>query len=136
MSIPAIRAALEKAVAAMTPALATAWPGVAFVPTENVPYQEANILFAEPEHSDTGLTYRQGGFLQLSLRYPLGAGSADAEARAALIRSTFPRKRTLDPESGVTVQIDRAAAIDVMPNEDGRLVRVVRVRFYANDLIA
>ena len=96
MSQAAIRAALETALDAMSPALATAWENVAFTPpVSTVPYQRAFLLFATPVNPDMGRgVTRESGIFQINLCYPLQAGDGAARARVALLRDTFYRSAT------------------------------------------
>ena len=55
MSIVSIRAALETALNAITPAIATAWENDAFTPPDlETPYQAAFLLLAQPENTEIG----------------------------------------------------------------------------------
>lgn len=133
MSVPAIRKALETALAAITPALPTAWEGVNFTPTAGVAYQQATTLFAQPENDEMSARYRQGGFMQVSLFYPTGTGPALIEARAKLIRDAFWRGRTVTAD-GVNTTIEYTPEISSAPIDGENIVRVVRIRFFSNDL--
>lgn len=86
-----IRAALETALNAMSPALATAWENVAFAPVAGTPYQRINLLLASPENIEFSRTHREIGYMQVKLMYPLQTGTAAVSARVELIRSTFYR---------------------------------------------
>jgi hypothetical protein len=133
MSALLIRAALEVALAAMSPSLATAYENAPFTaPSPSVPYQQLALLLAEPDNSLVGRAgmYRQDGFLQVDLKYPLSAGPSPATTRAELIRSTFYRGASFTA-SGVTVNIERTPEIMPARVEEDRFVIPVRVRFYA-----
>ena len=138
MSALLIRAALEVALAAMTPSLATAYENQNFTPVLGTPYQQVTLLLAEPDNSIIGRegTYRQDGFLQIDLKYPLdgtpGAtgGVSPATTRAELIRSIFYRGASFTA-SGVTVNIERTPEIMPARVEEDRWVVPARVRFYA-----
>ena len=131
MSRPLIRAALESALAAMTPALATANENVPFTPTTGTPYQAVFILMPEPVNIEIGTAYRQDGYMQVNLNYPLNAGPAAAEARAELIRTTFPRGRTFTV-SGVTVHITNTVHIGNGRTESGWYFLPVRIPFHSH----
>lgn len=133
MSALLVRAALETALAAMSPPLATAWENVPYAPVQGTPYQRATVLLAEPVNSEIG---RQGlhmeqGFMQVDLAYPLNAGTHDAITRAELIRTTFYRGASFTA-SGVTVNIERTPEIAPGRVEADRFVIPVRIRFYAH----
>lgn len=132
MSLLAVRAALETALAAMAPSLATAWENSSFSPVVGTPYQHVHLLMARPARVEASGTWsRAQGYLQIDLKYPLNAGPAPAAARAKLIQDTFPDASTFTA-SGVTTHIEGEA--EVMPGrtEADRYVVTVKVYFYAN----
>lgn len=132
MSTVAIRAALETALAAMTPALSTSWENRAFTPpAASTPYQVVHVLFARPDNSVIGTEHTELGYMQVRLMYPPQAGSGAAMARAQLIRSTFYRGATVS-DSGINVIISDTPEIMPGTNEDGRYSVVVKVRFFAH----
>lgn len=128
MSTVLIRQALETALAAMSPALATAWENAQFVPVTGTPYQKVNILFATPDDNEIGPHHVEQGFMQVTLAYPTGAGPGAAQARAELIRAAFPRATTL-VAGGIRVLIDKTPAI-IPPQIDGdRYLQPVKIQF-------
>lgn len=131
MSALLVRKALEVALAAMTPALATAWENAPYSPVNGTPYQQVAVLLAEPVNSEMNSFHTEQGFLQVDLKYPLNGGPAAATARAELIRDTFFRGASFSA-SGVTVNIERTP--EIMPGrvEADRYVIPVRVRFYSH----
>lgn len=131
MSAVLVRQALETALAAMSPALSTAFENVAFTPANGVPYQQVNLLFAEPDNPEMSNGYTERGIFQITLRYPLNGGPALASARAQLIRTHFYRGRSFTA-SGVSVSIERTPEIGSGRTEDDRFVIPVRVRFYSH----
>lgn len=130
MSLPTVRIALETALAAMSPALGTAWDNADYTPTVGTPYQQAHLMPAEPANPETGGLVREQGILSVRLMYPLGAGPGTAETRAELIRSTFYRGASFT-SGGVTTVIERTPEIAPGRAEDDRWVVPVRIRFYA-----
>jgi hypothetical protein len=105
MSQQAIRAALEKAVAAMTPAVITAWENVAFAPpAATVPYQAVVVMFAEPNNPEYGRSYQELGVLNIGLFFPLQAGAGAAAARAEALRNVFYRGASFT-DSGIIVNV-------------------------------
>jgi hypothetical protein len=131
MSVVSIRAALESALAAMTPALATAYENAGYVPTPGTPYQDVAVLFARPENRENNAAHLALGFMQVTLRYPLNSGSAAAAARAEAIRIAFPRGRTVS-SGGVNVTIsDTAETLPAYVDGD-RFAIPVRVRFFSH----
>jgi len=130
MSAVLIRAALEVALAAMTPPLATAYENAPYTPVVGTPYQRVTLLLAQPANEEFGPAYREQGFLQVDLNYPLNSGPAAASSRAQLIRSTFPCGASFTA-SGVTVHITRTP--EIMPGrvEEDRFVIPVRIQFHS-----
>ncbi|MDQ0462628.1 hypothetical protein QO010_000376 [Caulobacter ginsengisoli] len=130
MSLIAIRGALETALGAMTPALATAWENRGFEPSPGTPYQRATLIMAMPDDAEIGGRHAERGFLQVDLCYPPGAGSGAAAGRAALIKAGF-RKGTSLTASGVLVLI--TATPQVLPHhiDAERYVLPMRIPFRA-----
>ena len=116
---------------AMSPALSTAWENAAFLPVAGVPFQDARVLFAEPENTELGSRHRELGFMQLKLLYPLHAGTAAIAARADLVRAAFPRGSTFT-SGGVTVVVSKTPAIGAGAVDGDRYTVAVKIRFFAN----
>jgi hypothetical protein len=133
MSVPLIRQAMTAALKAITPTLDTAEEGKKYSPQLDSPYQRLDFFFAEPVNDEASGVYRQDGVMQVMLRYPAGEGPDAVEARAMMIRAAFPRGRSL-PNGGVITRVERTPAITTAPIDGDRIVRVVRVRFYASNL--
>lgn len=131
MSLVAVRAALETALDAMGPALATAWENTPYTPAVGTPYQRVYLLAAEPDNPEMGGSVIERGFMQVSLCYPLGTGPAAAAARAELIRQTFKRGNAFTA-SGIVTQVERTPEIAPAMIDDDRFVVPVRVRFFAH----
>lgn len=131
MSLPAVRAALEIALAAMSPALGTSWENGEYVPVPGTPYQRVWLMPAEPANVEIGPRYTEQGLFQIDLAYPLNAGPSAATARAELLRTTFPRGASFTA-SGVTTSIERTPEIRPGRVEDDRWIVPVRIRFYAH----
>lgn len=131
MSLLSIRAALEVALAAMSPALATAYENTPFTPTVGTPYQRVYLLAADPLNPEMGTFTQDRGYLQISLAYPLNTGPGAALARAELIRDTFYRGRSFTA-GGVTVIVEKTPEISPAIIEADRYVLPVKVRFFAN----
>lgn len=130
MSLPAIRAALETALAAISPTLETAWENVPHVPTVGTPYQAVYLLTAQPDNREIGPGYTEQGYLQVNLFYPLDAGSSAASTRAELIRAAFPYARTF-AASSATVLITATPEVGPARIDDDRYLLPVRIRFSA-----
>lgn len=131
MSTDHIRRALETRLAAMSPALATAWENSPYEPEPGTPYQRAFMLYAAPENEVLGCDYRREvGVFQVSLFYPPGTGSAAAQARADAVQEHFPRGLTLT-HSGTSVLIPRSPAKAPGFNADGWYVVPVSIPYRA-----
>lgn len=131
MSIVKVRAALEAALGAMTPALATVWENTAYTPVVGTPYQRAYLLPAEPDNSEYGATHREQGVFQVSLFYPNGTGSAAAAARAEMLRTTFKRGASFTKD-GVTVSITNTPTVGAGTADGDRWHVPVKCRFISS----
>jgi len=131
MSVVKIRAALETALNSMSPALSTAFENTLFVPVAGTAYQQAHVLFASPDNSEFGSRYREMGFMQVKLMYPLSVGTATVAARAELIRTTFARGNTFT-SGGVTTIVNKTPEIRPGNVEGDRYAVPVIIEFYAN----
>lgn len=132
MSAVKIRAALETALAAMTPSVLTAYENVNFTPPgAATPYQYAHVMFARPDNQVMGREYQELGYLQVRLMYPAQTGPGAAAARAELLRSTFYRGASF-VKDGVTVIISDTPEILPGSIEDGRYAVIVKIRFYSH----
>ncbi|MEO7031340.1 MAG: phage tail terminator-like protein [Herbaspirillum sp.] len=132
MSIVKIRIALETALNAMTPELATSWENVAYAPTTGVPYQAVSLLAAPPDNPTMGGAFhRELGYLQVTLNYPLQSGPAAVATRAELIRSAFPRGASFS-SGGVTTIIDATPEIGRGQVDGDRWAVPVKIRWHAD----
>ena len=111
MTIATIRAALESRLNGISPALPTAWENVEYTPTTGTAWQRVNLLINDPvDYAVTSDVVEQRGFLQVTLFYPRGAGTATATARADAVATRFAPVQTLT--SGATnVEILKTASI-------------------------
>ena len=138
MSVVSIRAALETALAAITPAMSTAYENAPFTPVNGTAYQKCNILFATPDNREMGDRHQEQCFMQVMLMYPLGsptyaAGSRDAMTRAELIRTTFKKGNTFS-SGGITTLITSTPTIEAGSNSTeggGRYAVPVKINFMA-----
>lgn len=131
MSVIAVRAALETALNAMSPALATAWENASFTPVNGTPYQAVHILFAQPSNHEFGSRHQEQGFMQVKLMYPQSVGTAVISARAEMLRTTFARGNTF-LSGEVTTMVTRTAEISSGTVEGDRFAIAVRIPFNAN----
>lgn len=131
MTAPAIRAALETRLAALSSGFATAYENVPYEPVVGTPYQAAFVLGAEPENREMNAAYTERGIFQINLFYPLDAGPGAAETRAKALRDGFPRGASYT-SGGVTTHIERTPEIGPGRIEDDRYMKPVKIRFYAH----
>lgn len=100
-----IRAALETKLSAMGSALPTAFENMAFTPVQGTAWQQANILWANPDNRTLGAERRfERGIFQITLHYPKGNGAGVADTQAELVRMHFKRG-TVCSASGQDVQV-------------------------------
>ncbi len=124
-----LRAALETALKAMAPPLATAWENTGYKPVVGEPYQRASLIPGTPINDEYGPGFADQGFFQVSLHYPPGLGAKDADARALALRSAFRRGASF-PSGGLTVTIMKTPAIlPAMTDDDGRYVVAVSIEY-------
>lgn len=131
MTQVAVRAALEVALNAMTPAIATAWENNAFAPpASSTPYQAAFVLWGTPDNPEMGASYFEQGIFQVSLFYPLQAGTSAAATRAGLLRALFRRGASFT-NSGVVVTVRSTPEVSAGTVDGDRWFVPVKVRFSA-----
>lgn len=131
MSIENIRAALETALAGVTPAIDTAWENYPYTPVPNVPYQRVHIVFAQPNNEEYGSNWQEIGTMFVNLYYPQQTGPSVTDARITALRNTFARGTTLT-SGGVAVTINATPEAGPSFNDGEYYVRPVRIRFYSN----
>lgn len=132
MSIVSIRAALETALAAISPSVATAYENQDFTPPNaDTAYQRAYLLPARPENQENNAGFMAKGFLQVSLFYPLKAGTGVAAARAELVRSTFYRGLSLT-SGAVTINISETPEIMAGSVDGDRFMIPVRIPWHVH----
>ena len=132
MSIISVRAALQSKLDGMSPALATAWENFKddSVPIDGVPYQAAYLL-PSVENPTMGDNYhRLIGVFQINLYYPLKEGTATAEARAELIKTTFKRGTSMT-SGGITTRIERTPEILQGRVDGDRWMIPIKIRWFA-----
>lgn len=129
MSYDLIKAALETALNAMTPALPTAWENKPYTQTAAA-YQRVSMLPAPAVNPAYDSTTLETGIMQVSLVYPEGVGAKDAIARAGLLRTTFARGVSFI-SGGVKVTITRTPTIAPALFESGRYVLPVSIPYFA-----
>ena len=132
MSIVKIRAALESALAAITPAISIAYENVPYSANVSVPYAQPRLLMAAPDNPTLGSSfYRERGIFSVMLVYPIGNGSGAAMARAELLKATFRRGNSYS-SGGVTVNIERTPEIAMQTAGADAYSVPVKIRFWAD----
>lgn len=132
MSILKIRAALETALASMTPALLTGYENVVFNPSVGTPYARAALLMATPDNPVYGGNfYRERGVFYVTLCYPMNQGTAAVMARAESIKAFFARGNSY-AKDGVTVHIERTAEIAPAQIDPDTYNVPIKIRIYAD----
>lgn len=132
MSLNLVRAALETGLAAISPAIATAYENISFTPpAPTVPYQRVWLLTADPDNPEASNGYTERGYMQVDLCYPLNGGPSAATTHAQLIRDTFKRGSLLT-SSTAKVTIERTPTISGGSREDDRHVVRVKIPFYCH----
>lgn len=131
MSILSIRLALENALNAVLPVLATARENVTFIPVSGTPYQIVHLMLARPSNREFGARHQERGYLQVRLAYPQLAGTAAIAARAELLRATFQRGNTFE-SGGVTTMITETPEVSAGTVEGDRFAVTVKIPFTAD----
>ena len=131
MSNSQITAALETALQAVDPTFPTAWENVDFIPPITA-YQVVTVLFAQPENPTLGNAFfRQRGYMQVQLRYPIGTGKQAAVAKAEAIQTAFKRGSSVS-SGGITATIERSPEIMAGYTDENRFIVNVKIWFFAN----
>lgn len=134
MAIVSIKKALERHLATVTPALATAYENVAFTPTAGIPYQRVVVITEKTVNPLLGSDYyREEGTLQVFLAYPTNAGSNAALARAELIQQKFKRGTTLI-EGNVQINFFKTPTIQGSLMTNDRLIVPISIPYEAEVL--
>lgn len=95
------------------------------------PYASTDLLFAEPFDSgykDSDVLQR--GYIQITLHYPTGQATGEADAKAELVRSTMKRGNSY-LWAGQVINVERTPEITGGQVENGRYTKRVRIRFYS-----
>lgn len=129
MSIVNISAAFEIRLGLMAPALATAYENQPFTPVTGTPYQRTRLLPAQPENPTLGDDYyREVGFFEIVLFYPINQGRGAAQARADAIAQHFKRG-TFMTQGGDVVKVTRTPTIGPAVQDGDRYAMPVTI-FY------
>ena len=130
MTALTVKTALETGLSAISTGFQTAWENVKFTPVTGIPFQRVNTLFADPDNPALGSSsYRELGIFQVSLFYPLNAGSLDALTRAQLIRDTFRRGQKFG-----SVVIKNTPTISAGIINEDRYIVTIKARFFQDSI--
>lgn len=135
VSLAKIRAALESALADISPAIDTAWENVKFTPTTNQPYQRVflKVVADVPVQSCRETIYR--GVLYIRLFYPLNVGSNDITSRFEAIKTKFALGSShSDADTIATCIINYTPEFNTEGVDGDRFTGLVKIRFYTNRL--
>lgn len=132
---PEIRIALEKALLAVPQCLDTAFENTKFDPpvdsSGGLPYQECYFMTAPPSDTVIGNgMFEERGIMQVSLKYPPGNGSGDADAMAKILQSYFKRGQTFQKD-GITICITSTPQIGSGNKVGDRWMIPVSIQYYA-----
>ena len=130
MSIINVRAALQSKLDGMSPSLDTAWENFKYDPVDGTPYQAAYLLPSVENPTMGDDFHRLIGIFQINLYYPLKAGTATAEARAELIKTTFKRGTSMT-SGGITTRIERTPEIPQGRADGDRWMIPIKIRWFA-----
>ena len=131
MSIAKIRAALEKRLTSVTPAIITAYENVTISPALGVPYQRSNLLPNTPDDAFMGSqTYFERGIYQVTVCFPMGNGPGACEARVQLVKDAFKRGTSF-VEQGLTVMVMNAPSVSSAMIDGDRFCIPISIRYKA-----
>jgi len=130
MSIVKIRQALETGLSTITPALATAYENVSYTPVTGIPYQTVYVIPNNPDNLTLGDSlFFEKGYMQVSLKYPLGNGTVACATQAELVRQKFKRGATFTKD-GISVWMNATPSVSFVTEAD-RYTAVVKIYFYS-----
>jgi|688.fasta_scaffold09817_4 hypothetical protein len=131
MSQIKIRAALETALATITPSIDTQYENTAYTPKTGVPYQSVSLVINSTNPTIGDAFYREIGIMLITLHYPLLGGTFDVMTQAEKIRAKFKRGQSFTKDN-ISVLCDKTPDIRSLPNEPDRFVVAVKIYFYSN----
>jgi len=132
MSRTKIRAALETELKRIDPAFPTAWENANFKTADGSAWQEVWLMLARPENPTMGDDFfRQRGYLQIDLKYPLNQGPGPAGTRGDMLAGAFKRGLSMT-SGGITTTVEETPEVGAGSYEGDRYVVRVFVRFFAN----
>lgn len=133
MSLQALRAVFETRINTLMPALDTEYENGVYKPVSGRPYQQTFLMLGNPSNPELrGTFFVENGYFQINLRYPLGAGVGDVEARAQAIRDLFPFGLSING-TGFKVTVKSTPARAPGTNDGDRYQVPVKIFFTANN---
>lgn len=131
MSLVKIRSMLEQAIVNVTPVgVETAFENALYVPKADVPFQSIFLVMGKPRNERIGdSSYREVGFVQVTLQYQLGQGSASIASHVDLLRAAFKRGTVL--HDTLDVVINQTPEVKFITETD-RYLAVIRIYFYCD----
>lgn len=131
MSIPTIRKTIEQKLAALSPAVSTAYENKPFTPVTGTPFQRVNLMPNTPDNTTQGgASYIERGIFQIMLCYPINTGPAAAEAQAQLTRAHFKRGTSM-VEAGIAVVVTDTPRVASGMIDDNRFCIPISVPWQA-----
>ena len=130
MNIEAIRALFDARLAALAPALPTAWQDVTFTPpAAGAPFQRTRLIPAPTDNPTlTERLRRDRGIYQVTVSYPAGVGPGAADRRASLIQSWFPAGLVL----GAVARVRGTPAVSPPIDDPARIILAISIRYEVN----
>ena len=126
-----IRVALEKRLNTLSLAISTAWENHEFTPVVGPPWQQCNVLCANPQNITLGCSRRfERGIFQITLNYPTNKGAGAIDDRANLLIAHFYRGLAM-AHSGQTVRITSTPSRKVLGDDGKYFKMVVSINFNA-----
>lgn len=131
MTYKTIQAALEKKLATITPALATAYENLPFTPTVGTPYQRVNLMPNQTLDLAITADVRQYyGLFQVTLFYPAASGRGAAQTRADAIDAAFKPVQRLT-EGSTKVELIESVQVTGGYQDGDRWVVPITIRWRA-----
>ena len=131
MSLVKISAAFEKRLATIASNLPTAFENTVYAPVEGTAYQRVRLLPAQPENPTLGDGYyREVGFFEVILFYPINKGRGSAQAKAEAIKAHFARGLAMT-ESGLTVKVMRTPIVGSAIQDEKNYILPISINYFA-----
>lgn len=134
MSVLNIKAAIETAIAAISPSMPTVWENTTYTPVVGTPYQQVWFLDFLVNGCEINISsYQVNSFFQIDLMYPLLSGTGAVLLRAEQIKTLFKQGSSF-VNNGQTVNIIQTPVIGGGKVENDRWKVIVKV-YYSSWII-